>query len=195
MIAFDTTALSALWVPGSPIIGRSTKKPIKHAKERLDLLIEEIAGAGEVIVIPAPSLSEVLVKIPKRIDEHLKILKGSRWFDVVAFDTAAAVELALRTAAAIESGDKREGLSITGAKIKFDRQIISVAIVSNATQIISDDADVAALGARWGFTVTSIEDLPVPSELIPPPLLRAMEEEEPPSTKEADRKSKNSATE
>jgi hypothetical protein len=95
-------------------------------------------------VIPTPSLSEALIQIPKRIDELLKILKGSRWFDVVAFDMAA-VELALRTAAAIESGDKREGLSVTGAKSNFGRQIISLAIVANATQIISDDAEVAAL--------------------------------------------------
>jgi hypothetical protein len=36
-------------------------------------------------------------------------------------------------------------------------------MVANATEIISDDGDIAAICERWGFPVRSIEDLPIPS--------------------------------
>jgi hypothetical protein len=132
MIVFDTTALSAIWVPGATAYNRTTKKPIKHAKERVDALIERMA---------------------------------------------AAIELGLRTAKAIAAGDKREGIQADWTKIKFDRQIVSIAIVANASQIISEDGDIAAIGERWNIPVTSIEELPVPDELIPPPLLANLEDE------------------
>jgi hypothetical protein len=69
MIVFDTTALSTIWIPGATAYGRKTKKPIKHAKERVDALIERIAATADVIVIPAPVLSEIIVKIPAKADE------------------------------------------------------------------------------------------------------------------------------
>jgi hypothetical protein len=117
-----------------------------------------------------------------KIDEFLKRVKTSPWFRVESFDAAAAVELGMRTAKAIAARDKREGLRADHTKIKFDRQIVSIAIVNGATEIISDDGDIAAIGDRWNFPVRSVEQLPMPPELIPPPLLAAIEgdgEEEP----------------
>jgi hypothetical protein len=111
-----------------------------------------------------------------KIDEFLKRIKSSPWFRVEAFDAAAAVELGLRTAKALASQDKKEGLQADHTKIKFDRQIVSIAIVSGATEIISDDGHIAAIGERWGFAVKSVEELPLPPELIPPPLLAPLED-------------------
>lgn len=82
------------------------------------------------------------------------------------------------------AGDKREGLQADWTKIKFDRQIVAIALVVNATEIISDDGDIAAVGERWNIPVTSIEELPLPSELIPPPLLAGLEDEEVESSQE-----------
>jgi hypothetical protein len=178
MIVFDTTALSLLWVPGATASNRHTKRAIKHAKERLEALIEEIAATDDVIIIPSPVLSEIIIKIPNRADELLKRIKGSPWFKVEAFDAAAAVELGLRTAKAMAAGDKREGMQADWTKVKFDRQIVSIAIVTNAALIISDDGDIAAIGERWNVLVKSIEDLPIPSDLIPPPLLANLEEKD-----------------
>jgi hypothetical protein len=95
------------------------------------------------------------------------------------FDSAAAVELGVRTAKAIAAGDKRESApaDTPWTKVKFDRQIVVIAIVNGASEIISDDPHVKALGERWGMKVTSVDDLPVPKELIPPPLLAALEDE------------------
>lgn len=189
---FDTTTLSMVLIPGATSSSRKTKRPIKHAKERVDLLIETIAANDDTIIIPSPVLSEVIVKIPDKADELLKKIKSSPWFKVEGFDAAAAVELGLRTARAMAAGDKREGLQADWTKIKFDRQIVSIAIVAAASVVISDDSDIAAIGERWGMEVKSIEDLPIPSELIPPPLLAPLEDEdeetgdeEPPSSKPA----------
>jgi hypothetical protein len=179
VIAFDTTALSLVWIAGATARNRRTRKPIKHAKERLEALIERIAADNDLILIPTPVLSEVIVKIPSKAHELIEYIRSSPWFRVESFDAAAALELGLRTAKAISDGDKREGMNdATWTKIKFDRQIISIAVVNGASEIISDDGDIAAIGERWNFPVKSIEDLPIPEHLIPPPLLAKLEDED-----------------
>jgi hypothetical protein len=67
MIAFDTTALSLLFVPGITVESKQDKKPLKCAKERIEALIERIAKDSDVILIPTPCLSELLVKYPTRL--------------------------------------------------------------------------------------------------------------------------------
>jgi hypothetical protein len=41
-----------------------------------------------------------------------------------------------------------------------------------------DDPDVKSLGDRWGMDVKRVKDLPIPSHMIPPPLLAAAIEAE-----------------
>jgi len=177
MTALDTTALSALLIPGVRLCRAGTRVPIRYGKERLEALVERLARERDTILIPTPVLSELLVCIsPDRIADLLTQLNASVWFRIEAFDSAAAVELAIRTARAIAAGDKREGspAGTPWAKVKFDRQIVAIALVNGASEIISDDPDVKAVGERWGVRVTSVEDLPVPSELIPPPSLASL---------------------
>src|SRR6267378_712739 len=130
MIVLDTTALSFLFIENY-----TPSYPIKHGKERLEALIDRIAKGHDIIGIPAPALSEFLVTCDeKKTDEFLKMVRSSQWFEVKEFDSAAAVEVAIRTRKAIDAGDKREGLTVDNAKIKFDRQIVGIAIASGATQ-------------------------------------------------------------
>jgi hypothetical protein len=178
MIALDTTALSLLFVPNA-LANTKTGKPIKHAQARMEHLIEKVSQEDDVILIPTPCLAEIFVKLdPLKIDGLLKRLKSSPWFRVESFDAAAAVELGLRTSKAISLGDKREGLQADHTKIKFDRQIVSIALVNGATEIISDDSDIAAIGGRWGISVKSVSQLALPPSHIPPPLLAKLEEED-----------------
>jgi hypothetical protein len=175
MIIFDTTALSFLFIPGY-----KPSTPIKFGKERLEALVGAIARNHEKIGIPSPALSEFLVTCDeKKTDEFLKMVRSSQWLEIRDFDSAAAVEVAIRTRKAIEAKDKKEGLTVGNAKIKFDRQIVGIAIASGATEIISDDKDVKSLGERWGIKVTRVEELPIPAALIPPPLIaQALEADE-----------------
>lgn len=66
------------------------------------------------------------------------------------------------TRAAIERSDKRAGLVATWAKVKFDRQIVAIAKVFNATMIYTDDSDVRALAAAENIPVTGVAELPLP---------------------------------
>ncbi len=179
MIAFDSTALSALFIPGAKLCRPGTNVPIAHGKERLAAFVERAAKQRDTILIPAPVLSELLVCLPPaKIPEFLVQLNSSVWFRVEAFDSAAAVELGMRTAAAIATGDKREGAAnVPWTKVKFDRQIVAIAITNQASEIISDDPHVHAIGERWGIKVTSVADLPMPPELVPPPLFADIEDE------------------
>lgn len=74
--------------------------------------------------------------------------------------------------------DKRDGSRADWTKVKFDRQILAIAIVNNSRELISNDAHLIALGKRWDFKVSGIEDLPLPAELVPPPLLAQLEDED-----------------
>lgn len=181
MIALDTTALSLLFVPNAT--SRTVSgKPIRHAKERMEYLVTRVTQERSAIIVPTPSLSELVVKLgAAKVDDFLKILRASRWFRLESFDTAAAIEVGIRTAKAIAAGDKREGLKADHAKIKFDRQIVAIAMVNGAHELVSDDGDVAALGQRWGLPIKSVADLPVPPELIPPPLLAPLQDDDTPS--------------
>ena len=179
MTALDTTALSLLLIPGSPVTRPGTKKLIRHAPERLQAFVDRTAQAGESILLPVPALSEVFVGVaPDKIQNILVELNASRWFRIEGFDLAAGIELADRTAKAKAKGDKRDGIRADWTKIKFDRQIMAIAIVNGASDIISNDPDLIALGKRWNFPVLGIEDLPLPAELIPPPLLAQLHEEQ-----------------
>jgi hypothetical protein len=58
---------------------------------------------------------------------------------------------------------KRDGSDETWAKIKFDRQIVAIAKVHNATKIYTDDRGLRAIAERASIAVAGIGDLPLPS--------------------------------
>jgi len=68
----------------------------------------------------------------------------------------------MRLRAAIKAGDPREGLRITKSAMKFDRQIVAIALVSGARVLYSDDDGVATFAANCGLAVKRVADLPVP---------------------------------
>lgn len=182
MIALDTNALTLLFVPGSVAYAGGSKSPIKYASERLAELINTASQSGDAILISTPVLSELLVRTPEqKIQDLLVFLKKSTHFRIEPFDLACAIELADRTAKAIGSkAGKRAGTdpNATWAKVKFDRQIMSIAIVNGATKMISNDADLVAIGKDWGLTVMGIEELPLPASLEPPPIYKMLEEQD-----------------
>jgi hypothetical protein len=106
-------------------------------------------------------LSELLVCLsPDKIGDLLTQLNASIWFRVEAFDSAAAAELGIRTAKAIAQGDKREGApaDTPWTKVKFDRQIVAIAIVNRASEIVSDDPHVrrSVIGGALGLPALKI---------------------------------------
>jgi hypothetical protein len=83
---------------------------------------------------------------------------------VEGFDERAAVELAARLREARQRGSSREGMPITKYAMKFDRQIVAIALVSGASILYSDDMGVAKFAAGCGLAVKGVLDLAVPAK-------------------------------
>ncbi len=113
--------------------------------------------------MPSPALCELLVTEGADVQDVLTTLRGSAYIRVEGFDERAAVELAMRLREARQAGDQREGLPITKSAMKFDRQIVAIALVSGATILYSDDDGVAKFAAGCGLAVKRVADLPVPA--------------------------------
>jgi len=164
MIAFDSSVLCLTMYPkaGVPNDFR-TGNPIEHAKQRIDGLIASAEQSGDIILIPTPAISEVLVVVAPDVQKYLDELDGQACFKVVAFGERAAIEIALRTKVAIKKGDKKEGVASAWDKVKFDRQIVAIAKVEGVSVIYSTDRHIHAHAELWGIKVLNISDLPIPS--------------------------------
>jgi predicted nucleic acid-binding protein len=172
MVVFDTTALSLLLRPGTrPPIDPATGQPVAYAQERLASLVESLQKSRTVVIIPAPVLSELLVKAGTAGPGLVNAIQRSSAFRVAAFDTRAAIELAQMTnAALLTAGDKREASAAPWNKIKFDRQIVAIAKVHGATAIYSDDGHLITFAEAAGIRCVRVADLPVPESARQPQL-------------------------
>ncbi|HMS83808.1 MAG TPA: hypothetical protein PKD12_09160 [Nitrospira sp.] len=166
MVLFDATILLLLLHPDtSPPIDPATKLPVTKARERIDFLIHTLGESGSKIIIPTPVLSEVLVWAGRAGSSYIPVIERSAVFRIEPFDTRAAVEVALLTASALKSGNKK-GLSKeqTWAKIKYDRQIIAIAKVAHVSTIYSDDESLSKLARSHSISVIRLASLPLPQE-------------------------------
>ncbi len=135
---------------------------IPNAKARIEQLIATLQAKGEAIVIPTPALSEVLVHADEAGSRYLELLNSTRCVRIVAFGERAAVELAAITKAALSEGARNFRSTSTRAKLKFDRQIVAIALVEGESTIYSDDEDILKLGGRHRLTVIRTTDLAAP---------------------------------
>ncbi len=163
-VVFDNTFLALLFGPlRTPPTDPLTGKPVDRATERIEHLVEQLQSAQSRILIPTPALCEFLSIADRAGADYLSSLDGTTRFQIVPFDTVAAVEAARTIAAALRSGNKRSGREKTAwQKVKFDRQIVAIAKTKNATTIYSDDGDVAAFGADAGLEVIGVAALALP---------------------------------
>ena len=113
--------------------------PVERARERVNALVQEIADGGEQVLVPSPALAEVLATPDCDMEEVLSTLRVSAFIRIGDFDQRAAADLATRLRAAVARGDIREGLKTTKTKMKFDRQIVAIALTNGARVLYSDD--------------------------------------------------------
>jgi hypothetical protein len=163
MVAFDNTILSLLIFPDAELRQGSEGQKVEHARERVLGLVLQIEEARDQVIVPAPALSELLVTEGADVQDVLTTLRSSAYIRIESFDERAAVELAMRLRDARKAGDQREGIPIAKGAMKFDRQIVAIALVSGATILYSDDDGVAKFAAGCGLVVKRVGDLPVPA--------------------------------
>jgi predicted nucleic acid-binding protein len=166
IVAFDASVLVYVVTGDAKApVDAATGQVVSRCKERVDYLIAKLQRDRAKIIVPTPSLAEVLVHAEQAGPDFLRIIGSSRHFRIVAFDERAAVEFAARQADRKAAGIKSSGQ--TRAKAKFDDQIVSIAAVESATVIYSDDPDIKKLaGSR--FDVIGIAALPLPEKPEPP---------------------------
>lgn len=163
MVVFDASTLLLLFRPGvGAPIDPSTAKPLEYVQERLSYLVATLEKTKTKIAIPTPALSELLVRAGSAGSQLIQTIGKKSVFRVVPFDILAAIEVAASTRAALDAGDKRGGLQSPWAKVKYDRQIVAIAKVVQATAIYSDDDDIHKMGHAAGINVIRVAALPLP---------------------------------
>lgn len=152
MVILDATMLMLLIRPesGCPI-DSSTGAPINHVSERIAYFVGQQEKIKTRIGLPTPALSEVLVRAGDSLVPVIEKIKEFAVFEILPFDELAAIEVALMTKNALDSGDKKAGSVEIWNKIKYDRQIVAIARVRQASAIYTDDAGLRNTAARVGL--------------------------------------------
>ena len=146
-----------------------TKAVLERVDERAQAFIAEAERKSALVLIPAPVLSEFLIGVEaSKYQEYLDILNGSACFEVVDFDTAAAIECA-------QLPDKKELAQISpgqyASKLVYDRQIVGIALAAMADEIWSHDDSLRKIASARGLTVRSLADIEPPAvqeQMFPP---------------------------
>ena len=166
MVVIDATTLLLMLRPGTPVPGGPNGlPPVDRAKERIEYLVQRLDKAKTKIIIPAPALSEVLIRAGA--DGSVQIIERlQRYavFSIEPFDTRASIEVAAMSREALAKGNKRGQSEATWAKVKYDRQIVAIAKVHGATAIHSDDGDIDTLCKRAKITMVRLAELPLPPQ-------------------------------
>jgi predicted nucleic acid-binding protein len=162
VIIFDATYLVVYLNPNPLPATDREGKPVERFKERVAELAAQLNVSNQVIGVPAPAMAEVLVRAGQGRAQFVSIL-SDRWrFQIIPFDSRAAIEASELIAAVKSNKDKWD----KWAKVKFDIQIVAIAKAEGASVIYSDDKDIENLAKRVGIPVKRICDLPLP----PPPV-------------------------
>jgi hypothetical protein len=124
-------------------------------------LIKTLTAEKQRVMIGTPVLAEYLVKAGADKDKRFQAITKSPVFSVASFDTMAAVECA-----ALEDKDIPKPRLVPGgetkAKVKFDRQIIAIALVRGAKTIYTGDDGLASRARRSGLKAIMTWEIPLP---------------------------------
>lgn len=161
MIIFDSSYLVVLLHPNPAPAKDRENKPVSQFKERVAHLTQMMDVSNDTIGVPTPAMAEVLVRSGAARAKYVATLSDTWKFQILPFDSRAAIEAADLIAAIKTQKEKWE----TWAKVKFDIQIVSIAKAEAATVIYSDDKDIENYAKRFKIRVIRICDLPLP----PPP--------------------------
>jgi predicted nucleic acid-binding protein len=164
MVLFDAAILSISIDPRANVPSDfRTGQPIPDARARVDTLIDNLEKDSDAIVIPTPALGEALTTLAEKAIEITEQIERRSCFRIKAFGKREAIEIAMRTRAAILAGDKREGVTEPWQKVKYDRQIIAIAKTENVAAIYSTDKGIHEHAKLWGIPVFHLADVKLAS--------------------------------
>ncbi|MEK6244034.1 MAG: hypothetical protein AABM33_05980 [Pseudomonadota bacterium] len=162
MVVFDTSTILFTIDPNTrPPLDPKTNAPLTNCRDRIEYLIKTLNQAKEVILIPTPVLSEFLVKAGPNRHEFADKFLAARNFISAPFDQRAAIELAFLNDPDLNAKKKLDDKT-TKAKLKFDRQIVSIAKTNGATCIYTDDDPLATCARNNSIKAVMTWELPEP---------------------------------
>jgi hypothetical protein len=134
---------------------------VANASTKVQTLITDLTEKNATVIIPAPVLTECLVRHGTGIQETLEKLKKYSCFEVRPFDERAAIELAMMLRGDTKASARNARKVATASKISFDKQIVSVVKTHGASTIYSDDGDLCSFAKEWGLQAIPLAQLPV----------------------------------
>ncbi|MGG2139933.1 type II toxin-antitoxin system VapC family toxin [Symbiopectobacterium sp. RP] len=164
-IIVDTNILICLMEKNSPstnLLGDDGFSKIENLELRSRALLEHIERQGGTIAIPAPVLAEYLLGIDGERNKHAHVerISSMNCFEIIPFEELAAVECSLLPSIQeFKQFSKQINSNQTANKIRFDRQIISIAKANGITEIWSSDGEVIKKGKEAGIDVKSISEI------------------------------------
>ena len=131
------------------LLDKRARASIKNGTEEIARLIERLSNENARVIVPTPSLADVLTRAPQAGQAYLEQINKCACFQVRPFDDKAAIELAqLLGKAAVQQRDI----------LRFDRQIVAIAKVYGASVLYSDDGKVAEFAAGCGLRTLCFKD-------------------------------------
>ncbi len=127
----------------------------------LDYLLNQLSKSKTRILIPAPCLTELLIRAGKARDDYGRLLSSSSSFEVIPFDRRAATECALLLE---QAWDKKSHKTVTRTKFKYDWMIVACAASRSVGKIYSDDEDISRCAQEVQIQVVAQRELPIPAE-------------------------------
>ncbi|WP_455853178.1 type II toxin-antitoxin system VapC family toxin [Pantoea endophytica] len=165
---FDTNVLVQALTgtkEGVSLTDPRTGDVISDLDRRAQALVDKVDSQGGSVLIPAPVLAEFLVGIDRNLHQtYINLIKSQSCFEVVAFDEIAAIECAqfpdIKDLKRLMSAD-------TTTKVKFDRQILSIAKAAGVKEVWTHDKGVYNRCAAFGLIAKSLADITPAPEQFP----------------------------
>lgn len=160
---FDAGFLHILFDPKARLPrDKTTGKPIiDRAQDRIDYLVQTLGQRRDKIIIPTPALAEFLLLASDRRNEYLSIIRKKAIFEIAGFDDPEVVELVEHW---MKEGNKKlkPNTPETWAKLKYDRQILAIAITRRVETIYSADDDLRKFAESVNIKYSGLADLDLP---------------------------------
>ena len=118
--------------------------------EPISSLVQKLSIENVKVIVPTPSLAQVLTRSPGMAQDWMQVLNGNSCFQVRPFDDKASFELA-----------QVLGESATNLRdiLRFDRQIVAIAKVYGVSVLYADDEQVTQFAEECGILAKRLKDL------------------------------------
>jgi predicted nucleic acid-binding protein len=157
MIVVDTGFLILLVDPEST-------QNLDRAADRVRYFIDELSRTKEEVLIPAPSLAELVAGRVDRVEEIVETVRRLKTFSLQAFDPVTAIETGERIAAVLQSSQADPRPSGWKVAMKYDAMIAATAIVRGARAIYTTDLGFEKYLVGTSVNVVLVSQLPLPPE-------------------------------